>query len=152
MEKVVTNFQRRLGDGLIGKAKNPDYSDQKVIDFLMRDDYDILIAFEPKGCDRNRAFELLGPALYSRVKDKFVDFQRQFFKPISTTESTIANKLYTVGGAQWQIEPYLFLNAPELEVEFSPQMLPAAGFGKCGDDVRKLYNLVKLWELCLFNI
>ena len=114
-----------------------------------------MIAFEPGSCDRNRLRNLIGEEEFNKYSYKLIDFQRQLFIPIASTDlekATSSNKLYVSGRAQWDIYPLLFLNNAKLEKKFEEILLPVDhNEGKCFTDVNQLCNLVKIWHHVLFS-
>ena len=111
-----------------------------------------MIAFEPPCNDRNRVRELIGLDNFNKYERKFVCFQRQFFKPIATTDNNVSNKIYATAMSQWTIYPNLFLNNAKLAKKFENILLPInADDAKCFQDVDQLTNLVKIWETVLIS-
>ena len=73
----------------------------KILEFLNGANY--LVAFEPKGCDRNRLQELLSPTEFGLIRPKLKDFRRDLFDKFSTTNHLDKSRFYTQDGMQQTI-------------------------------------------------
>ncbi|KAJ3139430.1 hypothetical protein HK100_011502 [Physocladia obscura] len=118
--------------------------EERIIDFVRPSR---LIAFESKGCDRNR-LEHLHKA-YSALNGQFVDFRRDIFNSIFTTDQTRNSHLYLTGGMQddiWQISGVQELDNEEKNAMglIDIPVLTNDKSNKCEVDIRVLTNLFLL--------
>lgn len=116
--------------------------------------YDYFIAFEPKGCDRNRLKELLGEEDYMKISSKLLDFHRLFLTPITTNNPDEQTKAYLADRTQQTVVNSCFLEDNRLKSKFDSILLSTDGLersDKCEKDVRQLNNLVGIWEAVFFS-
>ena len=114
----------------------------KILEFLHAANY--LIAFEPKGCDRNRLQELLSPKEFHLIRPKLKDFRRDLFDKFSTTNHMDKSRFYLQDGMQQTIWTN---SGVEVGIEGFEGFveLPLDGVeNKCRADIAKLTNLVLL--------
>ncbi|KAJ3085201.1 hypothetical protein HK100_009128, partial [Physocladia obscura] len=118
----------------------------KILEFLHGVSY--LVAFEPKGCDRNRLQELLSPNEFGLILPKLKDFRRDFFDKFSTTNHLDKSRFYTQDGMQQTI----WMNSGiEDEIEGFVRLPAENGENKCRADIAKLANLVLLLKEYVFD-
>ena len=107
-----------------------------------------LVAFEPKGCDRNRLQELLSPNEFQLIRPKLKDFRRNIFDKFSTTNHLDKSRFYTQDGMQQTI----WMNSGiENEIEGFVQLPAEIRENKCRADIAKLANLVLLLKAYVFD-
>ncbi|KAJ3409398.1 hypothetical protein HDV05_004456 [Chytridiales sp. JEL 0842] len=115
----------------------------KILEFVNGASH--LIAFEPKGCDRNRLQELLSPTEFKLIRSKLVDFRRDIFDKFSTTNHLDKSRYYTQDGMQQTI----WMNSGIEDGDEGMVELPEeTRENKCGVDIAKLSNLVLLLKAC----
>ena len=140
------------------RTKNPAYDDKAAAIAIKSfiDKYDLLFAFEPKSCDRNRLKELFdneNPEWYPSIIHKLTDFSRCCIKCICHTKyNQQENMIYLTDLCQPTIWEYLL----EDDEEYPDYFLETAEeWGnmvnglcrKCELDVNVLMNMyLYLWN------
>jgi hypothetical protein len=134
------------------RTKNPAYTDEftaiAIKDFIDR--YDLVFAFEPKSCDRNRLKELFdksNPDWYPAIQHKLMDFSRDCIKSICHTKYNEQKYMvYLTDICQPTIWEYLLndkRNRPDyfLETPVDWAKIIAGICRKCEMDVNILKNM-----------
>ncbi|KAI9349090.1 hypothetical protein BDR26DRAFT_997368 [Obelidium mucronatum] len=103
-----------------------------------------LIAFEPGSCDQNHLEHL--PAAFHALRDRFVDFRRDIFNHMFTTDFNNKSRFYLTDGGQNTI--WVMSGIDQLDDDFKEEIgvirvpeLNKGNSNKCEVDVAVLTNL-----------
>ena len=147
------HIRRYLDDNPIKSQRipNPDYTDHQAAHeiFQIIQNYDYIIAFEPKGCDRNRLkslFDSVDISWYPAVAKKFLDLQRNCIKLICHTKHQDKSKVYLPGLGLDDVWTYLLDNSSQVpgyfvETDDSWSRLANGISQKCRWDVHRTLNV-----------
>ncbi|KAJ3095265.1 hypothetical protein HK100_005870, partial [Physocladia obscura] len=118
--------------------------EQRIIDFVGNRQ---LVAFEPSGCDRNRMKHL--PLAYDTFRNQFIDFRRDIFNRMFSTDYQEDSKFYLADGMQdtiWRMSGVVGMdNFLKEKIGLIEVSRPAKdGSNKCQMDISALTNLCLL--------